>query len=289
MGRHHNQQCGYNHLMSVEKAKEAIVIRDIVDLAEMRELEDLQKEIWGVADREVFPALAFRPITAVGGVLMGAFVAGRMAGFVFGFLGLENGHVILHSDMLAVRPEYRSQGIGYKLKVAQRERALEKGIERITWTFDPLQLVNASLNFSRLGVVSNRYLVNFYGETTSFLHSTGTDRLWLTWQLNSERVKARLKEPTTAIDLSDFDQASMLVQVAQDEKPLVGTDVSFSGNIVIEIPHNINSLAPDLKVRWREATRQAFLNALDNGYVVEDFCRIQRGEKNIGRYLLRSY
>ena len=224
-GRHLNQQCGYNHLMSVEKAKEAIAIRDIVDLAEMRELEDLQKEIWGVADREVFPALAFRPITAVGGVLLGAFVAGRMAGFVFGFPGLENDQVILHSDMLAVRPEYRSQGIGYKLKCAQRERALEKGIERITWTFDPLQLVNASLNFSRLGVISNRYLVNFYGETTSFLHSTGTDRLWLTWHLNSERVKLRLSEQETATPSSDFDRANVLVQVAHDEKPLVATDV----------------------------------------------------------------
>jgi chorismate synthase len=275
--------------MAAKESENAVVIRDIVDLAEMRELEDLQKEIWGVADREVFPALAFRPITAVGGVLIGAFVAGRMAGFVFGFPGLENDQVILHSDMLAVRPEYRSQGIGYKLKVAQRQRALEKGIERITWTFDPLQLVNASLNFSRLGVVSNRYLVHFYGETTSFLHSTGTDRLWLTWHLNSERVKLRLSEPTPATQSGDFDRANMLVRVAQDDEPLVETDVSFSGNVVIEIPHDINSLPRDLKVRWREATRHAFVRALDHGYVVEDFYRSKRDGTNVGRYLLRKH
>jgi predicted GNAT superfamily acetyltransferase len=274
--------------VSVEKAKEAIAIRDIVDLGEMRELEDLQKEVWGVDDREVFPALAFRPITAVGGVLMGAFVDGRMAGFVFGFPGLENGRVILHSDMLAVRPEYRSQGIGYKLKLAQRQRALENGIDKITWTFDPLQLVNASLNFARLGVISDRYLINFYGETSSFLHSTGTDRLWLTWLLNSERVKRRLNDPTKATPSSEFDRAIVLVRVAEGDEPLLGTDVSLSGSVLIEIPPDINSLPRDLKVRWREATRQAFTKALDSGYVVEDFCRIQRGEKNIGRYLLRA-
>lgn len=273
--------------MSTEKVKDAIIIRDIVELAEMRELEAMQKEIWGVDDREVFPALAFRPITAVGGILMGAFVAGRMAGFVFGFLGLENDQVILHSDMLAVRSEYRSRGIGYKLKLAQRERALEKGIDRITWTFDPLQLVNANLNFSRLGVISDRYLINFYGETTSFLHSSGTDRLWLTWLLNSERVRQKLREPT-ATSLIEFDRGISLVQVAQNEEPVVSANMSFSGSVLIEIPQDINSLPSDLKLRWREATRQAFTATLDSGYVVEEFFRTQREGKNIGSYLLRA-
>jgi predicted GNAT superfamily acetyltransferase len=274
--------------MSAEEPKDTVVIRDIVDLAEMRELEELQKDIWRVEDREVFPALAFRPITAVGGVLMGAFVTGRMAGFVFGFPGLENNQVILHSDMLGVRSEYRSHGIGYKLKLAQRERALEKGIDRITWTFDPLQFVNAHLNFSRLGVISDRYLVNFYGETTSFLHSTGTDRLWLTWLLNSERVKRRLAKPATATRSSELDRASVLVRVAQNEEPITNTDVSLSGSAVIEIPQDINSLPSDLKLRWREATRQAFTKALDSGYVVEEFSRMQREGRNTGSYLLRA-
>lgn len=272
--------------MSAEK--DPIIIRDIVDLAEMRELEALQKEVWGVDDREVFPALAFQPITAVGGILIGAFVAGQMVGFVFGFPGLENDQVIHHSDMLAVRSEYRSQGIGYKLKLAQRERALEKGIDRITWTFDPLQLVNAYLNFSRLAVISDRYLINFYGETTSFLHSSGTDRLWLTWLLNSERVRRRLQEQTTATRSIEFDQASLLVRVAQNEEPIVSADISLSGSALIEIPQEINSLPNDLKVRWREATRQAFTRALDSGYVVEEFSRLQREGKNIGTYLLRA-
>ncbi|HZE70744.1 MAG TPA: GNAT family N-acetyltransferase, partial [Pyrinomonadaceae bacterium] len=167
--------------MSANVGHPGIKIRDITDLAEMRAVEELQKEIWGVEDREVFPALAMRPITAVGGILIGAFDADRLVGFVFGFPGIEQGQATLHSDMLAVKAEYRSQGLGYQLKLAQREHALNKGISTITWTFDPLQAANAHLNFARLGVVADRYLVNFYGETTSFLHQAGTDRLWLTW------------------------------------------------------------------------------------------------------------
>ena len=171
--------------MSINIGQPAFQIRDITDLPEMRAVEELQKEIWGVGDREVLPALAMLPITAVGGVLLGAFDENRLVGFVFGFLGLDQGQITLHSDMLAVKAEYRSQGLGYQLKVAQRKRALDKGISTITWTFDPLQAANAHLNFARLGVVADRYLVNFYGETTSFLHQSGTDRLWLTWMLNS--------------------------------------------------------------------------------------------------------
>ncbi len=86
--------------------------------------------------------------------------------------------------MLAVRPAYR------KLKLAQRERALAKGIGRITWTFDPLQSLNAHFNFGKLGVVSDVYKVNLYGaQTSSFLHRLGTDRLWVNWLLESRLTK----------------------------------------------------------------------------------------------------
>src|SRR5712691_8462601 len=93
-----------------------IIIRDIEDISEMRAVEDLQKEIWGCADREVFPSIALIPLREVGGVLIGAFDGDEMIGFVFGFPGIEKGRAILHSDMLAVKQEYRSQGLGYRLK-----------------------------------------------------------------------------------------------------------------------------------------------------------------------------
>src|SRR2546422_11019703 len=95
----------------------SVTIREITQIAEMRQVEVLQKEIWGVNDREIFPVLAFIPMLEVGGVLIGAFDGQRMVGFVFGFPGIEDGEVILHSDMLAVMPQYRSHGIGYQLKL----------------------------------------------------------------------------------------------------------------------------------------------------------------------------
>jgi chorismate synthase len=253
-----------------------IVIRDIETQEELREIEALQREIWGVSDLDVVPALALRPQKEVGAILMGAFADGRMIGFVFGFVGILNGETIIHSDMLGVIGAYRSHGVGYLLKCAQREAALALGVKRITWTFDPLQSRNAHLNFSKLGVVADRYLVNYYGETSSFLHRFGTDRLWVSWLLDSERVISRIDRHEVAKSL-DLDVPA-LVRVGANQEPIVNDELT-SKKVIIEIPGEQNAEL------WREPTRAAFTRALDAGYVIEDFYVIN---KKTGVYLLTS-
>lgn len=275
--------------MATQEAQ-TLIIRDITEISEMREVEQLQKEVWGVADREVFPALALIPMIEVGGVLIGAFDGDRMAGFVFGFMGQENGKAILHSDMLAVREEYRRHGLGYQLKLAQRERALANGVDTITWTFDPLQARNARLNFGKLGVLADRYRVNYYGETTSFLHQSGTDRLWVTWELNQQRVQERIaggpRQP-----LPDLDVVTVL-RVDEKEEPIVEV-VGFAAENVfaLEIPADINQLlASDaaLAPRWREATRASFTKLIDAGLSVCEFNFIAGPSGKVGQYLLQA-
>ncbi len=107
-------------------------------MSELRAVEDLQKEVWGCNDREILPSLALVPVLEIGGVLLGALPESRCWDCA-GLSGLERGRQILHLDMLAVKAQYRSHGLGYKLRLRQRERALAKGIDRIAWTFDPLQ------------------------------------------------------------------------------------------------------------------------------------------------------
>jgi chorismate synthase len=232
-----------------------IVIREIETLAEMHEVERVQKEIWGVEDLEVYPALALKPQKEVGAILIGAFAEGRMIGFVFGFPGIVNGETIIHSDMLGIVTEYRSHNLGFLLKRAQREAALKLGVKRITWTFDPLQSRNAHLNFNKLGVIADRYYVDYYGTTSSFLHRFGTDRLWVTWLLESERVESRL-------------QLNAPPHIVQES------------DIVIEIPTEIT----ENHEYWRTRTREAFTRALDAGYVVEEF--LVSPDRKTGRYIL---
>lgn len=158
-------------------------IRELRGQTELRAVEELQREVWGCSDLEVLPAIHMTAACEVGAILLGAFDGGRLIGFVYGFPGFEEDKRVIHSDMLAVRDAYRDRGIGRALKFAQRDHALGCGIDRITWTFDPFQPRNAYLNFTLLGVTADRYLRNFYGQTSSPLHAGGTDRLWVTWHL----------------------------------------------------------------------------------------------------------
>jgi chorismate synthase len=254
-----------------------IVIRNIESLAEMREVEQLQREIWGVEDLEVYPALALKPQTEVGAILMGAFAEGRMVGFVFGFPGILNGETIIHSDMLGISEAYRSHNLGYLLKLGQRSAALAHGVKRITWTFDPLQSRNAHFNFSKLGVIADRYYVDYYGVTSSFLHRFGTDRLWVTWLLNSERVVSRVEGRN--VPLVELKQLPHLVRVGEGLEPITENFVGGQ-KLIIEIPGELTANHE----RWREATREAFTRAIDAGYVVEEF--YISDDRKVGRYLL---
>jgi len=269
----------------------AIVIRDIDRVSQMREVETIQKDVWGCDDLDVVPLTMLVASREVGAVLIGVYDELKLAGFVYGFPAYENEQLTHHSHMLAVRPEYRNLNLGYKLKLAQRERVLAQGINRISWTFDPLQSLNAYFNFGKLGVLADTYKVNFYGEaTSSFLHQIGTDRLWVTWLLDSERVRKRLQTEGQQ-SLAEPEHIPSLVQVGANDAPQrnQSSGIVSQEHLSIEIPVDINALQNKksaLAVEWREATRWAFTEAIASGYFVEEFYRSTRKGQSVGIYLL---
>jgi predicted GNAT superfamily acetyltransferase len=270
----------------------SIIIREIDSISEMKALEKLQKDVWGWDDLDTMPLMNFIVTREVGGVLIGAFEGETPVGFCFGFVGSHNGHIIFHSHMLAVLPQFREHGIGQKLKLAQRQHALAKGFTCITWTFDPLQSPNAYLNFTKLGVIANDYRINFYGEkTSSALHRfIGTDRLWVNWFLESERVRKRVEggeEPSH----EGLEKHVSLVKMSPDGSPRARALVD-QDYLLIDVPADIGLLQqqnPELAVAWRNATRAAFTAALAAGFTVEEFYRIEREGQSAGCYLLSSH
>lgn len=168
-----------------------IAVRTITDLSEVREAVRLQKQIWGFEDVELLPVRLFVVANKVGGQTMGAFDGEKMVGFLLAIPGVKTaGKPYLHSHMMGVLADYRNAGVGRMLKLAQREQALERGIELVEWTFDPLEIKNAYFNIEKLGAVVKRYVLNQYGTTSSHLHGgLPTDRCVPEWNLASERVK----------------------------------------------------------------------------------------------------
>lgn len=171
-----------------------IVVRRCRDMAELEAAFSMQKEIWGFSDADMVPLRLFVVARKVGGQVLGAFDSGRMVGFALGIPGMRNGHSYMHSHMLAVKDAYRNSGLGRRLKLFQREDALERGVELVEWTFDPLEIKNAYLNLEKLGAIVRRYNINQYGSTSSPLHGgLPTDRLIAEWWLKSRRVTTLLE------------------------------------------------------------------------------------------------
>ena len=188
-----------------------LVLRMCQGLDELDACVELQVKTWGYNDGDVIPRRMFIVAQRIGGQVVGAFERApataasegseTLVGFAMSLPGIKPGKApgyapvpYLHSHMLAVTPEHRNAGIGRKLKLFQRDEALDRRIALMEWTFDPLEIKNAFLNIHRLGVVVRSYTPNFYGVSSSRLQGgLPTDRLHAEWWMDSERVKAILK------------------------------------------------------------------------------------------------
>ena len=167
-----------------------IEIRKLTRHNEFESAVHLQQEIWGFADVELLPLRLFVVADKIGGQVLGAFDDMRMVAFCLAVPGLKpGGKYYLHSHMLGVLPEYRNTRLGRQMKLKQREEALERGIDLIEWTFDPLEIKNAYFNIERLGAIVRRFVHNQYGSTSSHLHGgLPTDRCTAEWWIDSPRV-----------------------------------------------------------------------------------------------------
>ena len=176
-----------------------LTVGTVTALAEMQACFALQKEVWQFSDADLVPVRMFVVAAKIGGQVIGAFDNEELIGFALAIPGVRNGHGYLHSQMLAVREQYRNLGLGRRIKLAQREEALARGFHLMEWTFDPLEIKNAYLNIEKLGAIARRYNADQYGSTSSPLQGgLPSDRLVAEWWMKSKRVEAALGEAPRA-------------------------------------------------------------------------------------------
>ena len=269
-----------------------VEIRDLTTIEEFRQVVALEQAIWGytdTADLVTVPVFIFT--VHRGATLIGAFSASRMVGFAYAVIGMKDGQPMQWSHMAGVLPEFRG-GLGYRLKLAQRERAMAQRLDLIEWTFDPLQAMNAHFNFAKLGCVADEYAANFYGESTSALHrGTPTDRLVASWKITEPHVIRRLEQPPALrARAQEVMEAPVVNQtrMAGSWREAAAIDVTRDDRRVwIEIPTGFSDMqqqAPERALKWRLDVRQMFEAYFGRGYRAVDFV-LQR-DAGFGRYLL---
>lgn len=254
----------------------------------------LQRAVWGLADLEITSAIQLIATTHAGGLLHLAETGdGTVVGFAYAFAALRGGTPHLHSDMLAVLPEHQQRGLGLRLKWAQREEALARGVSLITWTFDPLQSRNANLNLRRLGAEATEFVENFYGVTTASLHhGLPTDRLLVRWDLAAPRVKALSAqgEPSRTVPMPALPRVN-------EVKWQAGWPVSSEPRLDLEDREVLLEIAPEWDILcraaprvadgWQSRVRQAFQAYMARGYVAADFAPTEEGGRRRPLYVLR--
>ncbi len=281
-------------------ARASISIRPVHAWEEYLAVEEIQRVVWQMPDwRDAVPANLLITAQKNGGLVLGAFDGDRLVGFAASFLGSEEagGRVTLkhYSHMLAVLTEYQSRKIGLLLKLAQREAVRAANISLITWTFDPLQALNANLNLWRLGARVRRYLCDAYGEMTDGLNTgLASDRFQVDWWLDAPRVRECAEREPASLDVAALLRAGAreIFSTRFDPRglPRIEQTRELAGEtLIVEIPRQIAAVKTadaELARAWRTHTRDVFQRAFAAGYHADNFVYWERDGQRRAAYVL---
>ena len=284
-----------------------IEIRPLKTMDELRPLVELQKIYWGDDLESVIPAHMLFSLANHGGHVLAAFDGAQAVGVLVGFLSTNQkdpnrpamANLQLFSKRMVVLPEYRGQGIGYRLKLAQREIAIKQGVRLVVWTFDPLLALNAHLNIRKLGGVCHAFYENYYGTSNEGgLTSFGmSDRLMVDWWVTNRRVEERINGTRTDLTLSHYLDAHTPIlnpsNLSSDGILLPAASITTTEGALalLEIPTRYPALEasnPQLAQTWRLHVRQTFRQIIARGFIVTDFLT-ETHEKRERSFYLLSY
>jgi predicted GNAT superfamily acetyltransferase len=280
-----------------------IEIRRLLTAVEHNQVVELQKLYWGEDAENLVPQHMLHSISHYGGHVLGAYDGEKLVGFVLGFIGANIDveppdarpamtNLLIMSKRMVVRPQYRGQNIGFRLKMAQRDLALRQAIRLVTWTVDPLLAPNAHLNIRKLGAVVQQYAVNYFGLAAA--QALRSDRLVVEWWVTQHRVKKRAKGAGSALTLQQyFDVSAPIVNRADGSAgwllPRGMTEVPNSTFALVEIPVDFRALETadySLADAWRYHIRDVFPRMFAAGYIVTDFVSGEFERRRCSFYLL---
>jgi predicted GNAT superfamily acetyltransferase len=241
--------------------------------AQARAAVEVLAAIWmhGPADEPLKPELALA-FAHSGNYVVLARKDGEAIGAAIGFRGADEDGTYLHSHIAGIMPRFQGSSIGYALKQHQRSWAIDQGLERVVWTFDPLVGRNAYFNVVKLGASLTRYYVNFYGAMSDGINSGDeSDRCLATWRLSSRNTLDAAAGSFSPADLAGARSAGAVEVLRRDEDG--GPELALADAAVrlIQAPEDIVLLrqtAPALAQAWRLSMREALTAAFAGGLEV---------------------
>ncbi len=254
----------------------------IVELEEIQALHEASlffNRVWMVPESHLMISGAtLRALAHADNYVVAAYRDDVMVGASVGFVGFHNGALHLHSHITGVSADVQGKNIGFALKQHQRAWALARGIDLITWTFDPLVGRNAYFNIAKLGAAVTAYYESFYGEMNDGINDKDeTDRVLVEWELDSSRAAeasvGRLPEPD--VDALQRSGARIALSVGDTGEPRVDKGTPATA-LLVAVPRDIVELRhsdEELAQQWRVALRDVLGGALNDGFVTTGMTR----------------
>jgi predicted GNAT superfamily acetyltransferase len=268
------------------KESTRLLISELHELEELRELEALLASVWGSGEAPPLNTDVLRALSHSGNYVVGARVERQLVGGLVGWLGGRPDLTLhMHSHILGVAMDSQVVGVGFELKQHQRRWCLERGVNVVEWTTDPLVRRNAYFNLSKLGAEAHDYLINFYGVMTDGINAgEESDRLLISWQLDSPQAEAAAEGHSLAPDVDQLlrDGAVALLLAGAAGEPVAGA-ASSPRVLICQVPEDIVALrraAPPIARSWRLALRRVMSGAMKAGYRVT-------GATRTGWYVLK--
>lgn len=265
--------------MAVQSSETGMVVRSMEALDDLRQVSPLFEGIWLSSGPQVaMPVNLLRALVHSGNYVAGAWRGTNLVGAAVGWIGESNGLLQLHSHIVGVIREAQGHGVGYGLKMHQRSWALDKAIQRITWTYDPLNRRSGWFNLVKIGAPAVAYYPDFYGIMPDRINGTDeTDRCFVVWDLHRPLTRPAARSP-------DAD-AAILLLTTSNHIPIVH-DASMAGAhaVMCQVPEDVVALRrrdPGLAREWRFALRNTMGRAMQDGFAATSMTRD-------GWYLLRK-
>ena len=259
-------------------ARARVDIRLLGGVDEVREASRLVADIWGTGSNDAqLPSDVLRALVHAGNYAAGAFADGALVGAVVAFLGIDNQATYLHSHILGVSAQRRGSNIGFALKQHQRAWALEHGLRKVTWTFDPLVRRNAYFNLQKLGADAAAYHESFYGQMTDGINAGDeSDRLLIEWDLDTTRVSEAASGHQPEPSSDDLLASGASVALSEDSRGGPEAHAVSGTTALCVTPENIVRLRrqdAQTALRWRKALRETLGSAMHDGFRVSGFTR----------------
>jgi predicted GNAT superfamily acetyltransferase len=247
-------------------SRAAVEVRLARSNDEIRQVSELLATVWGTTlAASPGPRNVLTAIADTGGYVAGAWAGGVLFGGSFGVTYLDGTEPCLRSQVTGVL--HPGRGVGEALKRHQQQWASERGMHRITWTFDPLVRRNARFNLDRLGAQIVRFVPDFYGSLDDGLNGNDeTDRCVVSWGVSSP-VRAPAEHESGELLRGGHVAA---VRPGANGLPLI-SDLAASPALVAT-PVDIVGLRqndPECALAWRRAIRSAFSQAFERGLIAD--------------------